>query len=170
MEITKIGFGYVKNLGEYENCKLYMEAAIEPWENPAQSLELLRNRVAEELDLPDSWRDLRCKYNQEVVALRNAQNSLQDTQQKLAEAKKTWVEYQNFLVAHGVDPKTLTLDKPYLSRAIITAHKLDTSSQDLLPLNEDAVEDDDDYFDPYYGDEYDRLHDGVDHESENSDF
>lgn len=172
MRIDKIGFGYVKNLGGHENCKLYIEAALEPWEDPSQSLDLLRTKVAEELDLPDGWRDLRCKYNQEVAALRNAENALKDTQEKLKKAQEKWVEYQNFLTAHGVDPKTLTLDSPYLSRAIITAHKLDASTLDLLPPLNDIAEDcDDDYVDPYYGDEYDRLHDPIESDDpENSYF
>jgi len=188
MRIDKIGFGYVKNLGGYENCKLYLEATIEPWEDPTQSLDLLRTKVAEELDLPEGWRELRYKYNQEVAALRNIENTLEVTKQKLARAEEAWDNYKNFLVAHGINPELLKIDAPLslisssfpefakvvealksLGRQELTGLvEIDNrieSQKELLPLskslNIDAVEeDDDDYFAyPDYGNEDDYLHD-----------
>jgi hypothetical protein len=159
MKIERIGFGYVKNLGGYENCKLYMEATIEFWENPEQSLDILRTRVAEELDLPHGWRNLRYKYNQEIAAFRNAENAREEAEKKLKEAHEAWEMYAAFLAKHGIDPESLTLHTA-LDKATKTTQEID-AQDDLLPLNIEAIEDDD-YFDPCYGDEYDSLHDQVD--------
>ncbi|MEG4294289.1 hypothetical protein Q5692_38055 [Microcoleus sp. C2C3] len=68
MKIDRIGFGYVKSLGNYENCKLWLEADLEDWEDPSESLNLLRSQVAHELDLPDKWHDLKGKFNKQLQA------------------------------------------------------------------------------------------------------
>jgi len=166
MRIDRIGFGYVKNLGNYENCKVWLEAELEDWEDPLESLNLLRNKVAEEISLPDKWLNLKDKFNQQFQVLEQLNTDTEKAQEKLKEAQKAWGEYQNFLITHGVNPNTLTIDSPYLSQATITAHKLDAATPELPHLNEGAA-DDDGYFDPYYGDEYDRLH-NQDDEPENS--
>lgn len=132
MKITKVGFGYTKKLGNYENCKVYLEAQLEDWENPEESMAELRNRVSQELDLPDRWHDLKHKFAKQLAALTSVSK-------RIEKAEKQWETYACFLAAHGVDPATL---------AVITS--------DDYP-----DDDEDDDFDPYYGDEYDRLHDGV---------
>lgn len=61
----------------------------------------------------------------------------------------------------GDSMTTVHPDSAAKAGAVKIAHELD-AIQDLLPLNKDTADGDgDDYFDPYYGDEYDRLHNQV---------
>lgn len=188
MKINRIGFGYTKNLGNYKNCKVWLEADLEDWEDPSESFNLFRDKVAQELNLPDKWHDLKGKFNQQSQALEATNAALNKSQEKLKEAQEKWEEFAAFLVAHGVDPENL---RPKSIEEI--AHKLDAAN-DLLPLAKYIEDDsayaesdnhpdpdyfdpyhgpeddgDDDYPDPYYGDAYDRIH-GNEDEDESSTF
>lgn len=132
MKITKIGFGYVKSLGNYENCKLYLEAQLEDWENPEESMTELRNRVARELDLPDQWHDLKRKFAKQLAALT-------DVNERLERANKQWEAFGCFLAAHGVNPATLALNPAPGSFAKELAETED----------EEIFDDEDGGFDPY---------------------
>ncbi|MEG4294552.1 hypothetical protein Q5692_37820 [Microcoleus sp. C2C3] len=202
MRIDRIGFGYVKSLGNYENCKLWLEAELEPWEDPLESLNILRSKVAEELDLPDKWFDLKGKFNRQMQALEATNATLLQSETKLKKAQEAWKNYAAFLTAHGVDPETLLIIPNSKSEEIareLIDRELDIAAKQLLPDLRSTEEgysvqlvdltsynntsegenlaqeleivkklhplnNDDDYFDPYYGDEYDRIHDQVDEE------
>lgn len=170
MQIDRIGFGYVKNLGGYENCKLYFEAALEPWEDPSQSLDLLRTKVAEELDLPDGWRALRYTYNQEVAALRNAENAREKAENKLKEAQEAWERYASFLESHGVDPESLVMIPNSKSEQIareLVDQQLDIATQhllpDLSPLSDNSLPLNDNETALFVGNEYDACFDDEDY-------
>lgn len=102
MRITTIGFGYTKSLGNYENCKIYLEAQLEPGEDPEEAMTELRNRVAQELDLPDQWHGLKQKFARQMAALEKLNTRLQA-------AEKRWAEYAAFLESHGVNPDSITI-------------------------------------------------------------
>jgi hypothetical protein len=110
VRITTIGFGYVKSLGNYENCKVYLEAQLEPGEDPEESMTELRNRVAEELNLPDQWYDLRRKLVGQLEELEALHKHTKEQQVMLHRAEQAWENFSEFLVAHGVDPEKLTIE------------------------------------------------------------
>ncbi|MEG4319746.1 MULTISPECIES: hypothetical protein [unclassified Microcoleus] len=59
MNITKIGFGITKNLGNYQNLRIYLEADLELGEDADIALDVLRTRVADEANFGDEYRHLR---------------------------------------------------------------------------------------------------------------
>ena len=103
MKITKIGFGFTKNLGHYENQKLYLEAELEEWEDASQSLNILRDRVAEELSLPDKYLDLKGKFARQLRASEEAKTKLEEINEKIEQAMAAWENFAEFLVGHGVE-------------------------------------------------------------------
>ena len=103
MRITTIGFGYTKSLGNYENCKVHIEAQLEPGEDPEEAMIELRNKVAQELDLPDQRHGLKQKFARQMTAL-------EKVNEKLQKAEKRWERYAAFLVAHGVNPDHITIN------------------------------------------------------------
>ena len=110
MKTVRIGFGHEKNLGLNELQKLYIEVELEDWEDPSQSLDLLRERVAEELDLGDRWRGLRAKAIHEGAALQMIANQIKFKQEKLDELEKRCERLTEFLKRHGVNPETLAIE------------------------------------------------------------
>jgi len=109
MKTVRIGFGHEKNLGLNELQKLYIEVELEDWEDPSQSLDLLRERVAEELDLGDRWRGLRAKVIHECAALQRITNRIKTKQEKLYELEKRCEGLTEFLKRHGVNHETLAI-------------------------------------------------------------
>jgi len=159
MKITQIGFGYTKNLGGYENCKVWLEAHLEDWEDPSESLDVLRTRVAEELGLPDKWRDLSSKIGGQMSHLEALTSQIEFKKAELAKAEEAWDNFAEFLTAHGVDPATLKIENFAATRADhslaplakyvaddsaeLGFGELDTSDDDGTWWNQD--DDDDDY-------------------------
>ena len=116
MRIKEVEFGFLKNIGNYENSRVSYRAELEDWENPEDCINLLRNRAAEELDLPDRYRDLRAKIKERTDALNalNADIEIKTTQ--LHRAEQAWDNFAEFLVGHGVDPEKLTLENFTITR------------------------------------------------------
>ncbi|MEG4448551.1 hypothetical protein QUA52_06750 [Microcoleus sp. N9_A3] len=117
MRITRIGFGYTKNLGNYENCKVWLEADLEDWEDASESLNILRDRVAQELELPDKWHDIKGKLARETAFLETITASIRSKKAELAKAEEIWNNFAEFLTAHGVDPVMLTVENFAATRA-----------------------------------------------------
>lgn len=110
MKITKIGFGYTKNEGNYQNSKIYLEAQLEEWENASQSLDILRSQVAAEMKLPEVLHDLRKQVIHQKTTLRNLRIQVKEEQENLEQAQRAWENFSEFLTAHGVNPETLTIE------------------------------------------------------------
>lgn len=110
MKITKIGYSYTKNEGNYENSKVYLEAQLEEWEDASQSLNILRSQVAEELKLPERLHDLRNKVDYQERTLRNLGIQALKEKENLERAQRAWENFSEFLTAHGVNPETLTIE------------------------------------------------------------
>ena len=142
MKITKVGFGHEKSLGRGEIQKLYIEVAVEDWEDPLQSLDLLRERVAEELDLGDRWRGLRAKVIHEGAALQMIENQIKFKQEKLDELERRCDALTEFLKWHGVNPDTLAIE--YYDEQKRLAHTTRTDSEEMTDLYLIASADDDD--------------------------
>lgn len=136
MKITKIGFGYTKNLGNYENCKVWLEAHLEDWENPSESLDILRTRVSEELELPHKWHDLRNKLEKQTASLEALTSEIEFKKVELARAQEAWDNFAEFLTAHGVDPVTLTIEDFAATRADRSPAKTEN-----IPLAEYVADD-----------------------------
>jgi hypothetical protein len=179
MQIDRIGFGYVKNLGNYENCKVWLEAKLEDWEDPSESLNILRSKVAEELNLPDKWFDLKGKLSKQLQALEATNAAVAVAEENLKKARQNWEDFAQSLIARGInaeliDKNPLEAIKEVIGRQIDEAteyilptlqedskqvvHEEHTEQEDPLPLNEDAGSKDD-YFDPYYDRENDEQDD-----------
>ena len=142
MQIRKIGFGQTKNLGNYQNQKLYLEAELEDWEDPSESLNLLRERVAEELDLGDRWRDLSRKAISRGAELQVIENQITFKQEKLTELEARYRAFTEFLKWHGVNPDTLTIEHYDEQKRL--AHTKRTDLEELTDLSLIASADDDD--------------------------
>lgn len=132
MKIRKIGYGFTKSLGNYENCHLHLEAELEDQEDIEASLNALRDRVTQELNLPDQWHDLKGKFARQLAALGKINANLE-------KAEQVWENFSEFLVGHGVDPATLTIENFAATRA--------DHSADHSLANPDS--DDKDDSDPY---------------------
>ena len=137
MRVKTIGFGYVKNLGNYENCKLYMEAELEDWENPSESFDLLRAQVANELNLPDHYRELRRKYSWQLQVLEETNAAVAASEEKLKKVQQNWENFAQSLTAQGINSE--------LVQASLNAETTAPES------TEDASEN----YDPYYDGEND---------------
>lgn len=172
MKVKKIGFGYVKNLGNCENCKLYMEAELEDWEDPSESLNLLRGQIAIELSLPDKWFDLKGKFNRTLQTLENINAAITAAEKKLERAERAWENFSEFLTAHGVDPETLTIE----NFSAIAMRKLHTgiprqentigySPKDATNENTENIKSGF-YYEPYEGDDSDDSESHEDYEYE----
>ncbi|MEG5048846.1 hypothetical protein [Microcoleus sp. B4-C1] len=133
MKINRIGFGYTKNLGNYENCKVWLEADLEDWEDPQESLNCLRNRVAQELKLPDKWHDLILKLAAQMASLEALTSKIESKKAELAKAEEAWDNFAEFLTAHGVDPVTLKIEN-------FAATKVDHSVAPLEYVADDSAE------------------------------
>lgn len=167
MKINRIGFGYTKNLGNYENCKIWLEAELEDWEDALESLNILRTQVAKELQLPEKWHDLKGELATKMSFLKSLTSQIEDKKVALAQSQEAWDNFAEFLTAHGVDPVTLTIDNFAATRADHSPAKsenvpiakyvaddsaelgfgeLDTSDDDDDAYwNQDDEDDDDDY-------------------------
>lgn len=145
MKITKVGFGYTKNEGNYENSKVYLEAQLEDWEDASQSLNILRSQVAEELKLPERLRDLRNKVDYQERTLRNLSIQVLKEKENLERAQRAWETFSEFLTAHGVDPQTLTIKDFSAMRKLHTS----TPGQENTIIHSDSYDDD---YQPYSND------------------
>lgn len=80
MKIKEIEYSYRKNLGNYESTQLTYRAILEDWEDPEESLSVLRDRVGTELNLGEHFLQIRRK-------LRETSRELRETLQRLEEAQ-----------------------------------------------------------------------------------
>ena len=147
-----------------------MEAELEDWENPSESLNLLRTQVAEDLNLPDKWRDLKNKTYRQKQALEIANAAVTAAEEKLKKAQKNWDDFAQSLIARGINSELVNKNpfdaiKETIARQINEAaeHMLPTlhrepeeiarldAEQNSLPLSEEGY--DPDYYDPYHGPE-----------------
>lgn len=146
MIITEIEFGFTKNIGNYENQRITYRAKLEAWENPSESLNLLRSKVAEEIDLPDKWHDLKNKFARQVNALEKIDSQIKAKKAELAKAEEAWGNFAEFLIGHGVDPATLTIENFRHTRTEYTQAS-DSEIEDDANYYLNDREDED--FDPY---------------------
>lgn len=111
MRITEIEYGFTKNLGNDQSERISYRAILEDWENPEESLDLLRDRVMEELNLPGTSAKLREQCDRRIHHLERLRSYTKEEKRKLAEAKEAWEKWvREFLTDHGVDPTTLTIE------------------------------------------------------------
>jgi len=87
MKIVRIGYGETINAGNYnyENLKIWLEADLEPWEDPIQSIEVLRKKVREIVNQKEEL-----SYIFELKHQAERRISWANTQ--LGVAKKRWQE------------------------------------------------------------------------------
>jgi hypothetical protein len=151
MKITKIGYGFTKSLGNYENCRLHLEAELEDGEDVEAALDTLRDRVTKELDLPDQWHDLKGKFARQLAALDALYKRTEEQQTLLHKAEEAWENFAEFLVGHGVDPTTLTVKNFVATKADhLPAPNNDQEPSNFLDSDEDEDEDNDPYWDDSY--------------------
>lgn len=105
-----------------------MEAQLETWENPSQSLDILRNEVAQELDLPDKWIDLKTKISRQEQALEIASKAVTAAEENLK-------KIQQSLATHGINPEPINS-----SAAEVTPQQMDKT---------EGGNNSDFYYDPY---------------------
>lgn len=110
MRITEIEFGHTKNLGNYESQRIAYRATLEPWENPEESLEILRDKVAEELNLRNELKQLRHRCESRERNLGIIEQQIRVREIELAKAEMAWENFAEFLTGHGIDPATLTME------------------------------------------------------------
>lgn len=110
MRVTEIEFGFTKNIGNYESERIIYRASLESWENPEESLEILRDKVAEELNLRHQLKQLRHRCEGRGQELEIIEEKLKIKKAELVRAEMAWENFAEFLTAHGVDPVTLTIE------------------------------------------------------------
>lgn len=101
MKVTKIGYGCTSKVGK-QTQQIYIEAELEDWEDFDPSLEVLRDKVAYELDLAYELVSLHEKT-------RDAMNDLSAIRSEIVRAKIYWSQIRKFLVDHGLAPDALSL-------------------------------------------------------------
>jgi CRISPR/Cas system Type II protein with McrA/HNH and RuvC-like nuclease domain len=67
--------------------------------------------------LPDQWRDLKGKFSRQIAAFEALHRSTEEQEVMLHRAEEAWENFSEFLVAHGVDPETLTIENFAAMRA-----------------------------------------------------
>ncbi|MEG4287017.1 hypothetical protein QUB68_28325 [Microcoleus sp. A006_D1] len=142
MKITEIGYSHTKTCRVNGDKTVSIKAKLEDWEDPSESLDLLRERVADELDLGDRWRDLRGKVIREKAALHAIENGIEFKQEKLNELERRYNALTEFLKRHGVNPETLAIE--YYDEQKRLAHTTRTDLEELTDLYLIASADDDD--------------------------
>ncbi|MEG3899935.1 MULTISPECIES: hypothetical protein [unclassified Microcoleus] len=163
MKITKIGYGYAKNEGNYENSKIYLEAEIEGWEDASQSLNILRSQVAEELKLPERLHDLRNKVDYQERTLRNLSIQVLKEKENLERAQRAWENFSEFLTAHGVNPETLTIEDFSAMRQLHTGTPGQKNTI-VYPSKDTANDSDDSDESGFYYEPYSNSNDSDNHE------
>jgi len=164
MKTRKIGYGHTKSCRASGDQTLYLEAELEDWEDYSESLDLLRERVAEELDLGDRWRGLRAKAIYEGAALQMIENRIKFKQEKLDELERRCDALTEFLKRHGVNPETLAIE--YYDEQKRLAHTTRTDLEEMTDLYLIASADDDDDEDdaPPYGESNDEDDENDEHD------
>ncbi|MEG4287011.1 hypothetical protein QUB68_28295 [Microcoleus sp. A006_D1] len=99
MRVTKIGYGCVSTVGD-RTQEIYVEAELEDWEDFDPSLEVLRDKVAYELELADVLVQLHERAD-------DAMSNLSAIQHQLTKIQSYWYQVRDFLVARGVDVEEL---------------------------------------------------------------
>ena len=99
MKITKIGYGCARKTGK-QTQEIYIEAELEDWEDIDLSLEVLRDKVAYELDLAYELVSLHKRIGDAI-------NNLSAIQSEVARARSNWNLTRDFLIARGVDVDAL---------------------------------------------------------------
>ncbi|TAE84151.1 MAG: hypothetical protein EAZ83_06885 [Oscillatoriales cyanobacterium] len=96
MKTTKVGFGVTKNLGNYENFRIYIEADLEPGEDCTLALDFLRTRVAAEAGFPQEYLDLRSKVFDAKCELSVLVRKLEEVKLDLEVATSKWSNLVNY--------------------------------------------------------------------------
>jgi hypothetical protein len=117
MRITEIEYGFTKNIGNYQNERVTYRAILEPWENPEESLQILRNKIAEELNLRFELKNLRSRRESKEADLKTIESQLEAKKTELEKAKIAWDNFTEFLTGHGVNPATLSVENFAETRA-----------------------------------------------------
>lgn len=122
MKITEIEYSCRTEVGDKTESLSY-RATLECWENPKESLDLLRNMVEKELNLEgchaelvSACEELRGACEFRVDFLEGLREKIKEEKRRLAQAEAVWEEFSEFLASHGVDPYSLTIEEFRKSR------------------------------------------------------
>lgn len=139
MKIKTIGYGEIRNLGNYENAKFYLEAELADGEDAREGYDNLKQMVAAIVG-----------GEEEVKALERTKTDLQNDVYRLEDkvraysrawenAKTKWNEAVTFLKIHGVELQTSFPTDPWLSDEGKKALGLE-----VIDLSENLLDDGDD--------------------------
>ena len=95
MKITTVKYASLANLGNYENEKIELEATLEEGDKYDECLEILKQKVHEQLKNEKDYYAYCDRYNE-------AQRRLKEIGEKLQKAYDQWEETSNFLVAQDL--------------------------------------------------------------------
>ena len=95
MKINTVGYRRLKNLGNYENEAIEATALVEDWEDPAQTLDALRNWVEDQLGIRETVSSLHDQCN-------DLRHELEQLNSQIAAAGQKWQKIEEFLARLGV--------------------------------------------------------------------
>ncbi|MGB3208238.1 MAG: hypothetical protein WBB28_24910 [Crinalium sp.] len=103
MEITKVGYGTTRSIGNYENCKVYLEAEVNEGENVDEVFSKLQQQA-------DSYAHQHREIQNLAEVARYLEYDARRYTGQLSEAKKQfeflkekWDKAKAFLEQHGVE-------------------------------------------------------------------
>lgn len=125
MKITTVKYAALANLGNYENERIELEATLDEGDKYDECLEILKQKVHEQLKNEKDYFAYCDRYN-------DAQRRLGEISEKLQKAYGQWEETSNFLVAQGL--------KPHPTSFPIERQNLITAGQDEMEVVEGELD------------------------------
>ena len=107
MKIDRVGFGATLNTGNYEKIELYLEAELEPWEDPLESIKALRRKIYEFQNDKQKSDELERKADLAETRLSNANHRLKTAKARWEELVKVRDQVLSILMAAGVSEEKL---------------------------------------------------------------
>lgn len=93
MQIDRVSYSYLSNLGDYRNERISMEAKLDDGESPESAIAILKQRILE-IAGEDSQKAEAYRYQ--------LTRECRDLEKKLAQAREAWEATAEFLKAQGL--------------------------------------------------------------------
>lgn len=132
MEIKRIGYGITRNIGNYENCRVYLEAEINADEDMDQCLVELRKLANKQAAGYQEIQDLEDRRQQLANDIESFGSKVAWAEQSWNKLEAQWAEARSFLAVHGIELNAMLPSRP--------------AFRSLVRFNENALDDSNESF------------------------
>ncbi|AFZ12620.1 hypothetical protein Cri9333_1735 [Crinalium epipsammum PCC 9333] len=102
MKITTIGYGTTRNIGNYENCKVYLEAEVNEGENVDEVLSALRHQADAYAHQHKEVQRLETKKNRLSDDIETYMRKIRSANTAFKRLRQQWEKTTAFLEHHGI--------------------------------------------------------------------